>query len=258
MNKKDKFLNIINDINNIAVEHGYNNAKAWVDDAYNKGFLSFNEKGELIRFIQMRNIVSHGGAGRINIFEEDMIKLKHYKKLMNKMFGIVEESINIKKENKTSINKNTNNEIIPDSFNNDLKPRTTGKPSDIIRNLFIQNRGTIHIKTLTGIEYDIYLNYDGESFKTIALPIYSRFDFNIFDIVYDLLKRENGKAKKGNGHNYRLGEQGCSEKTVCGIIGYEYFKKNTGDSVFDPVFIICAMMEYAGICKNTRGFLILK
>lgn len=72
------------------------------------------------------------------------------------------------------------------------------------------------------------------------------------------LKRENGKVKKGNGHNYKLGDNGCSEKTVCGIIGYEYFKKNTGDSVFDPVFIVCAMMDYAGICKNTRGYLVLK
>lgn len=203
-------------------------------------------------------MISHGSADRINIFKEDIVRLKYFKKVLYDMLGIKVTNENIKKDNtrnkkirECSINLN---QFV---FDNTLKERITNKPSDIIRNLFIKQKGKIHISTLTGIEYDAFLSKEGEAFETEALPFSADFEFRIFDVVYDLLKRENGKVKKGNGHNYKLGENGCTDKTVCGIIGYEYFHKKTGDSVFDPVFIICAIMDYAGICRNTRGYLLL-
>ena len=254
---KEEFLNLINDINRVANEHGYVNGKDWANQAYIKGKLKYDEKEDLIRFIQMRNMVSHGGADRVNIFKEDIIRLEHYKKVLYDMLGI----IIIKKINEVNAIKTKNNkktkEFTPDPFNELLKPRYTGKASDKIRNMFIESKGKIHITTLTGKEYDVFLNYDGESFRTRALPLYNGYDFKIFDITYDLLVRSNGKVVKGNCRNYRLGEGKCTVDTLCGTLGYEYFGNKTGDSVFDTSFIVCAIMDYVGICKNTRGYLLL-
>ena len=257
---KEEFLNLINDINSAAVEYGYSNAKDLSNQAYTQGKLTFDEKEELFRFIQMRNMMSHGGADRVIIFKEDLTRLGYYKKVLYDMLGIesLQKTYKVKEVTERKKKNKEPKEFTPDIFNDSLKPRYTDKASDIVRNKFIEGKGKIHISTLEGIEYDVFLSNDGESFDTVALPIKPGYRFSVFDIVYDLLKKENGRIKKGNGHNYRLGETGCSEKTVCGVIGYEYSKKKTGDSVFDPVFIICAMMEYAGICKNTRGYLVLK
>lgn len=254
---KEEFLNLINDINRVASEHGYVNGKDWANQAYINGKLTFDEKDELFRFVQMRNMVSHGGADRVNIFKEDIIKLEYYKKVLYDMVGIISAKKARNMKTISSNNKKVTKKFTPDSFNESLKPRYTCKASDIIRNMFIEKKGRIHITTLNGKEYDVFISNDGKRFDTIALPINPGYEFSVFDIVYDLLIRENGKVKKGKGRGYRLGDNECNEKTVCGVIGYEYSGKQTGDSVFDPVFIICAIMEYAGICKNTRGYLLL-
>ena len=51
---------------------------------------------------------------------------------------------------------------------------------------------------------------------------------------------------------------GCREKTtVVGAIGYNYAHKEAGTSVFDPVFALAAILEWAGIASNERGELVL-
>ena len=44
---------------------------------------------------------------------------------------------------------------------------------------------------------------------------------------------------------------------MVGTIGKNYAHKNVGDSVFDPVFIMAAVLEWAGIAHNERGYLSL-
>ena len=71
------------------------------------------------------------------------------------------------------------------------------------------------------------------------------------------LEENGGRAKKGNGRNYKLGEPPCSETTVVGAIAKNYAGKSAGDSVFDPVFVLAAVLDWAGIAANQRGELVL-
>jgi len=79
----------------------------------------------------------------------------------------------------------------------------------------------------------------------------------VFDMIVELLLANGGKARKGNGRNYKLGEPDCDETTVVGYIGKHYAGKSYGDSVFDPVFVLAAVLEWAGIATNGRGELLL-
>ena len=79
----------------------------------------------------------------------------------------------------------------------------------------------------------------------------------MFDIVVDLLRSNGGRARKGNGRSFRVGDPECDETTVVGIIAKKYFKKRPGESVYDPVFVISAIHEWAGIVSNERGELAL-
>ena len=76
-------------------------------------------------------------------------------------------------------------------------------------------------------------------------------------MIVNLLVSLGGRARKGNGRNFKLGEPDCDETTVVGAIGYNYAHKKTGASVFDPVFVLAAVLEWAGIASNERGELIL-
>ena len=54
-----------------------------------------------------------------------------------------------------------------------------------------------------------------------------------------------------------MGESECDETTVVGYIAKNYAGKSYGDSVVDPVFVLAAVLQWAGIANNGRGELSL-
>ena len=87
--------------------------------------------------------------------------------------------------------------------------------------------------------------------STPTLP--RAFGFDVFDVIVSLLQRLGGKAKKGSGRNHRVGHEKCSGDTVVGAIALEYLGKQEGDSVIDPVFVLAAVLDWAGIAANELG-----
>ena len=122
------------------------------------------------------------------------------------------------------------------------------KASDIIRNKLYENGGKAYV---------IKASSGGKTFLCNELPIKPPFSYEVFDCIVELLIREGGSARKGMGRNFRLGEGNCTEDTVVGYIGAHYFGANYGTYVFDPVFVLAAVLEWAGIARNERGYLSL-
>ena len=130
------------------------------------------------------------------------------------------------------------------------------KASDVVRDKLITVGGTATVYTLQGKAFEITITADRKAFATNKLPQYN-YGFEVFDIILDLLRENNGKAAKGNGRgkNNKLGQSGCELDTVVGAIGFRYAGKELGESVFDPVFALGAILEWAEICHNERGYL---
>ena len=116
--------------------------------------------------------------------------------------------------------------------------------------------GHITVYTARGLPCEIYAESDGTTFTSDKLPVKPAYDYKVFDDIVELLIKQGGRAKKGNGRNYKLGEPGCEENTVVGTIAL-HRGRTIGESVFDPVFVMAAILEWAGIAKNGRGELIL-
>jgi hypothetical protein len=131
------------------------------------------------------------------------------------------------------------------------------KASEIIKAKLIEHGGRIIVHTARGLPCEIIAHSDGKSFITKKLPVKPAYEYKVFDVVVDVLLANGGRARKGNGRNYRLGHPECNENTVVGAIALNYAGKKLGDSVFDPVFVFAAILEWAGIAHNERGELIL-
>lgn len=127
--------------------------------------------------------------------------------------------------------------------------------SEIIKAKLIENGGKATVTSVNGKNYEIRAAADGISFYCSALPIKPLYTYHHFDVVVDLLLRQNGKARKGNGRNYKFGAPECDETTVVGVIAQNYSHPQIGDSVFDPVFVFSAILDWAGIVHNQRGYL---
>ncbi|MCH5261247.1 MAG: hypothetical protein J1F18_15985 [Lachnospiraceae bacterium] len=136
-------------------------------------------------------------------------------------------------------------------------PEGSKKASDIIKRKLMENNGRVIVYTARGLPCEIRAASDGVSFLSNKLPINPPWRYEVFDVIVDLLISQGGRARKGNGRNYKLGETECDETTVVGAIGYQYWKRKNGDSVYDPVFVLAAVLEWAGIANNERGELVL-
>lgn len=136
-------------------------------------------------------------------------------------------------------------------------PTDSNKASDIIKRKLMENNGRVIVHTARGLPCEIRVAPDGVSFLSNKLPLNPPYRYEVFDVIVDLLISQGGRARKGNGRNYKLGEPECDETTVVGAIGYHYAHTEAGRSVYDPVFVLAAVLEWAGIANNERGELCL-
>ena len=130
------------------------------------------------------------------------------------------------------------------------------RASEIIKAKLKEHNGHVTVYTARGLPCEIYAEPDGKTFTSDKLPISPAYEYEVFDVIVDLLLKEGGRARKGNGRNYKLGEVGCEENTVVAVIAKSRGRK-VGDSIFDPVFVMAAVLEWAGIAENGRGEIIL-
>ena len=111
-------------------------------------------------------------------------------------------------------------------------PKHSNKASDIIKQMLIENRGRAIVHTARGLPCEISVAPDGISFLCNKLPGTPPYRYEVFDVIVNLLVSLGGRARKGNGRNFKLGEPDCDETTVVGAIGYNYAHKKNGASVF--------------------------
>lgn len=159
----------------------------------------------------------------------------------------------------------TSLELVPDEPENDvggeidvenwITDPQSAKASEIIKTKLKEAGGRTVVHSISGNAYEIKAEADGNSFSCVALPIKPNYTYAVFDVIVELLLSQNGKAKKGLGRTARLGEPNCEETTVVGAIGKNYAGHKLGDSVFDPVFVLSAVLDWAGIAHNERGYL---
>ena len=129
--------------------------------------------------------------------------------------------------------------------------------SEIIKAKLLSCGGRVIVYSARGLPCEIWADADGKSFVSNKLPIKPNYEYRVFDVIVELLLANGGRARKGNGRNYKLGEPECDETTVVGAIAKNYAGKKNGESVFDPVFVFAAILEWAGIVHNERGELVL-
>ena len=134
--------------------------------------------------------------------------------------------------------------------------RNSTRPSEIIKAKLLDNGGRVIVHTARGLPCEIIAAPDGKSFVSKKLPVKPPYEYKVFDAIVDLLIANGGRARKGNGRNYKLGHPECDENTVVGIVAI-YAGKKLGESVYDPVFVLAAVLEWAGIASNERGELVL-
>lgn len=131
------------------------------------------------------------------------------------------------------------------------------KISDLVKRKIYENGGTVTIQLYNGDPCLIAAENDGRSFSSNKLGGV-KYTYEAFDVIADCLRNAPGyRAPKGNARNKadKVGYGKCCEGTVIYYFAVHYAKKRLGESTFDPIFVLAAVMEWAGIIRNDRGYL---
>ncbi len=124
------------------------------------------------------------------------------------------------------------------------------KASEIVKAKLVDAGGRAMVRLYGGELREITACQNGREFLCPQLIPYS---YEVFDAIVDLLLKSPGyRARKGNARNFKLGEPGCEESTVAGTV-LTFMGKKPGESGLDPVFLLAAVLDWAGIANNGRG-----
>ncbi|MGO4889958.1 DUF2089 family protein [Anaerobacillus sp. MEB173] len=119
--------------------------------------------------------------------------------------------------------------------------------------------GKTTIKLLQGDDCEIWFDSDGKGLISPKIPPTNQLVWEAFDAAVEVIVNNGGKVAKGNARSgAKLGSVELPINSVEGYIAQKVHGVNEGETAFGPGFVISAVLDWAGICKNERGFLSIR
>lgn len=119
--------------------------------------------------------------------------------------------------------------------------------------------GKATISLLQGKECEIWYDYNGKGLVSPKIPPSNQLTWEAFEAAVEVVIKNGGKAVKGNARSgARLGSSRLSLDSVEGYIAHKVHGVQEGGTAFGPGFVIAAVLDWAGICKNERGYLSIR
>jgi len=116
--------------------------------------------------------------------------------------------------------------------------------------------GRTTIQLLQGDNCEIWFDSNGKGLVSPKIPPANQLTWEAFDAAVEVVINNRGKAAKGNARSgAKLGSNELPLNSVEGYIAHKVHGVQIGESAFGPGFVISAVLDWAGICRNERGFL---
>ena len=93
MELENVFRNKMQELNCYAKDLGFINFKQWAQKEFDNKKINNLDSSKIALYVDMRNVISHGFAGKVIIDEEDIRFLDKYIKILKNTLGIIEEPI---------------------------------------------------------------------------------------------------------------------------------------------------------------------
>lgn len=117
------------------------------------------------------------------------------------------------------------------------------------------SRGQAIITLYNGESCDIGYDPNGKGLISSKIPPVNQLTWEAFDAAVEVVIKNGGKAIKGNARSGKLGSKGLPLGSIEGYIAHKVHGVQIGESAFGPGFVIAAVLDWAEICHNQRGYL---
>lgn len=118
------------------------------------------------------------------------------------------------------------------------------------------NNGRAIIRLYQGDSCAIWFDENGKGLVSPKIPPANQLVWEVFDAAVEVVLNNGGKAVKGKARSgAKLGSDDLPLNSVEGYIAHKVHGVKEGETAFGPGFVICAVLDWANICKNERGYL---
>jgi hypothetical protein len=118
------------------------------------------------------------------------------------------------------------------------------------------NGGSTSIPLYSGDLCDIGFDPNGKGLVSPKIPVANHLTWEVFDVAVEVVIQNGGKAMKGKARSgAKLGSDDLPLDSVEGYIAHKVHGAQFGETAFGPGFVIAAILDWAGICHNERGYL---
>jgi hypothetical protein len=116
--------------------------------------------------------------------------------------------------------------------------------------------GRATIPLYSGDSCDIGYDINGRGLISSKIPPANQLTWEAFDAAVEVVIKNNGKAEKGKARSgAKLGSDGLPLDSIEGYIAHKVHGTQIGETAFGPGFVIAAVLDWAEICHNERGYL---
>lgn len=109
-----------------------------------------------------------------------------------------------------------------------------------------------------GGSFQIYYDGFGNGIMATNIPTSRVLTWKAFDAAVEVMKKNNGTARKGQAMKAKLGEPDLTLDTVEGYVAFKAYGVKKGESTLRTISALSSILEWAGICNNCYGYLELK
>lgn len=118
------------------------------------------------------------------------------------------------------------------------------------------NNGRAIIRLYQGDSCAIWFDENGKGLVSTKIPPANQLVWEVFDAAVEVVLNNGGKAVKDKARSgAKLGSDDLPLNSVEGYIAHKVHGVKEGETAFGPGFVICAVLDWADICKNERGYL---
>lgn len=103
---------------------------------------------------------------------------------------------------------------------------------------------------------EIGFDPNGKGLVSNKIPVPNQLLWEVFDATVEVVIQNGGKARKGNARSgAKIGSDDLPLDSVEGYIAHKVYGAKIGDTAFGPGFVVAAILDWAEICNNERGYL---
>ena len=129
----------------------------------------------------------------------------------------------------------------------------------VIKKKLNENNGQAFISLFNGDKCLITYDNSGKGLASPKIPPVNQLVWEAFDAAVELVVKNGGRAVKGNARSgAKLGSDDLPLDSIEGYIASKVHGVQIGQSAFGPGFVIAAVLDWAGICYNKRGYLTIR